>query len=67
MGFIKAGLSLILLSASSLVVATKDVPESEQWAMVVLGLFLVVIQVTRVKRAAEPLGLDNEGAHEAQQ
>jgi energy-converting hydrogenase Eha subunit C len=59
MKFIKAGLLLVLLSVSYIVAAATDVLEPEQWAMVVLVLFLVGIQVARTKRAAEPLGLDN--------
>ena len=64
MKFIKAGLFLVLLSASSLVVAAAQVFESEQWAMVVLSLFLVGIQVVRNKRTDGPLKLDNYGEYE---
>lgn len=33
------------------------VPEPEQWAMIIVGLFLVAMQVSKTKRTAEPLGL----------
>ena len=59
MKFIKTCLLLVLLSACSHVAVATVALESEQWAMVVLGFFLVGIQATRSKRAAEPLGLDN--------
>ena len=59
MKFIKAGLLLVLLSASSLVAAAVQAFESEQWAMVVLGLLLAGIQVAKTQRTAEPLDLDN--------
>ena len=59
MKFIKVGLLLILLSASSLAVAAIVALESEQWAMVLLGLFLVGIQVAKTQKAAEPLDFDN--------
>ena len=62
MKFIKA-LLLVLLSASSIIVATTVALESEQWAMVMMGLFLVAIQVTRTTRAAEPLVLDDHEVH----
>ncbi len=56
MKFIKAGLLLVLLLASSLVVVSAQVCEPAQWAMVVLalGLLLVCIQVARIKRVEEP-------------
>ena len=61
MKFIEVGMLLVAQSASSLVEAATGVfeLEPEQWAMVVLGLFLVGIQAARTKKAAEPLGLDN--------
>jgi len=59
MKFIEAGMLLVARSASSLVEAATGILEPEQWAMVVLGLFLVGIQAARTKKAAEPLGLDN--------
>jgi hypothetical protein len=59
MKFIKAVLLLILLFASSLVVMATVTLEPEQWALVVLVLFLVGIQIARTQRAAEPLGFDN--------
>ncbi len=62
MKIIKA-LLLVLLSASSLVVATTVALASEQWAMVMMGLFLVAIQLTRTSRAAEPLVLDDHEVH----
>ncbi len=66
MKIIKA-LLLVLLSASPLVVATTVALASEQWAMIMMGLFLVVIQLTRTSRAAEPLVLDDHEVHKMQQ
>lgn len=63
MKFIKVGLWLVSLLAISLVVSALDVLEPEQWAMVVLGLLLVGIQVAKTKGVAQPLGVDKYGVH----